>query len=184
MKAEKDPFDLPPEIQAAFDAYPKPGTPLGFEARFWAHYADRRGRYRGLVGWLRRLVEVEIEGVAVWRLAASTLSGGALCALLVGLLVLSGQGTSNPTAAKIPLGPAPVPADSAPSGLGALAFYNREWELDLDSGDAPRRASRRPSPPTPLLRDRFNDAGPRNASPRHRGAGGEFSWAYSNEPVV
>ncbi len=97
--------EWPAPIRAAFDAYPQHAPDAAFDARFWRGLPARRARYRGFWGFLRRLVEVEIEGVAVWRLGASMLGGAAFCA--VGL---------NVCGARVSPSPAPV---AAPVALAA-----------------------------------------------------------------
>jgi hypothetical protein len=114
--------EFTPEILAAFDAYPAPSPSKGFEARFWNALETRQSRYRGFSGFLRRLWELEIEGVMVWRLAASMLSGGASGALLLGLSL------SKPS----DLPAVPQPASQLPiTTMRAFAFYKRDWEKDF-----------------------------------------------------
>jgi hypothetical protein len=114
--------EFTPEILAAFDAYPSPSPSKGFEARFWSAMETRQSRYRGFSGFLRRVWELEIEGVMVWRLAASMLSGGASCALLLGLSL------TKPST--IPA--APQPDSQLPvTTMKAFAFYKRDWEKDF-----------------------------------------------------
>lgn len=118
--------DFPPDIAAAFDAYPTPPLSPDFETRFWAELEVRNGRYRGLGGFWRRFWELEIEGVAVWRLALSTLSGGAACALFFALFALLARPQSAPVVAKIP---APELPDTPRMAFDAHRFYTREWEF-------------------------------------------------------
>ncbi|HEX8463138.1 MAG TPA: hypothetical protein VF627_00845 [Abditibacterium sp.] len=66
MPNNDEEFGFPDDIRAAFDDYPQPRPSPDFEAQFWSSLDARRGRYRGFAGFLRRLWEVEIEGVAVW----------------------------------------------------------------------------------------------------------------------
>lgn len=147
--------DFSPEILSAFDAYPAPSPSKGFEASFWSQFENRRTRYRGVIGFLRRLWELEIEGVVVWRLAASTLTGGGGGALLLGLLA----GSPTPSSSSSPLPPRPLPLVA----MSSLALYNREWETDLYV-------------PKPL---------PQSAPPHPtRQKGDEFSWNGSSAPLA
>ncbi len=116
------------EIRAAFDSYPKVRTSPAFEAKFWRELDARRARYRGLSGFLRRLWEIEIEGVAVWRLALSTLSGGAVCALFFGAFALFAMPREVPKIASQPLDSFP---ETPRMVFDARSFYAREWEFDF-----------------------------------------------------
>lgn len=80
--------ELSPELRALFDNYPRPTGNAAFDARFWRELDARQTRYRGCGGLVRRLVEIEIEGIAVWRLGFSLFGGAAACALGVALLSL------------------------------------------------------------------------------------------------
>ena len=152
MPNERPEEEFSPEIRAVFDAYSAPRPSTGFDARFWAQLDARQNRYRGLSGWLRRVWELEIEGVLVWRLALATFSGGASCALILGLAL----GFSTPQSA--PLLPVPLPdPELPPTTMRAFAWYRREGE------DPFFRPYQPPSAP------------PR--APRH---GSDFSWNGSN----
>ena len=104
---------LPPEIRAAFDNYPRPVGDAQFDAKFWRELDNRQNRYRGVGGLLRRLIEVEIEGIAVWRLGAALFGGAAVCGLGVALLSLGAAPvaavSSAPQIAQMPLDPLASP---------------------------------------------------------------------------
>ena len=121
---EHDELDLlSPDIRAAFHEYPRPKASEGFDARFWSELDTRQNRYRGFVGFWRRLLEVEIEGVAVWRLGLSTLGGSGTFALGFALL-----GAFSAPYAKISSSPA-LPLPSVPT---ASPLYARElWDDTL-----------------------------------------------------
>ena len=90
MKNENsEPSEFESEIRAAFDAYPRPTANAEFDAKFWRELDARGHRYRGFAGALRRLIEVEIEGIAVWRLGLALFGGAATCAVGVALLSLA-----------------------------------------------------------------------------------------------
>ncbi|PQV65188.1 hypothetical protein B1R32_102197 [Abditibacterium utsteinense] len=154
MRIEDKQDEFPPDIRAAFDEYSLPRPSPTFEAHFWTRLEARRTRYRGVTGFCRRMLEIEIEGVMVWRLAASTLSGGASCALLLMLAL----GFASPKEA--PLAPAPLPRnhETLPA-MGAFAFYNRQWEDDFFSQPQPKPAPQRA---------------------KSTKNGGDFSWNGSN----
>ena len=98
---ENNPEPLPPELRAAFDDYPRPVGDAQFDAKFWRELDNRRNRYRGVAGVVRRLVEVEIEGIAVWRLGAALFGGAAVCAIGVALLSLGSAPLAPTTSAPI-----------------------------------------------------------------------------------
>lgn len=115
------PEEFSPQIRAAFDSYPSPRPDAGFDARFWRELDARKNRYRGLRGLWRRVVEVEIEGVAVWRLGASTLGGSGTFALGFALL---GALSAPRAVSSVPL---PLPPNSVPSGApGTAQRFARE----------------------------------------------------------
>ena len=101
--------EFSPEIRAAFDNYPFPVADADFDARFWRELDTRQSRYRGFGGLLRRLIEVEIEGIAVWRLGVALFSVPTICAIGVALLNLNttplAPTTSAPIIAQTPLYP-------------------------------------------------------------------------------
>ena len=137
MPNELNPEEFPPAIRAAFDDYPFPVADADFDANFWRQLDARQNRYRGLGGWLRRIVEIEIEGIAVWRLGAALFSVPMICAIGVVLLNLS----SSPIA---PTPNAPIVAQTPldPFSSPRLA---REW---LDESDyqycAPKAQTEKP----------------------------------------
>ena len=112
-----EPEELAPELRALFDDYPLPTGDAAFDARFWRELDARKNRYRGLSGILRRLVEIEIEGIAVWRLGLSLFGGAAVCGLGVAILSLSAPTQSQP-APQIAL-------EQIPS---AMPRYARGWD--------------------------------------------------------
>ncbi len=129
---QNNPEPLPPEIRAAFDNYPRPVGGAQFDAKFWRELDARRHRYRGILGLLRRLIEVEIEGIAVWRLGAALFSVPMVCAIGVALLNWSVS----------PLAPPPNAAQIAATPLNSTRLA-REW---LDEGDYPYRAPKAQKP--------------------------------------
>ncbi len=114
-----NPEEFPPAIRVAFDAYPRPTGDDEFDAKFWRELDERHNRYRGFVGVLRRVIEVEIEGIAVWRLGLSLFGGAAVCAVGVALLSF-GSAPVAPTQSA----PQIAEMDGAPM---ALPRYAREW---------------------------------------------------------
>ena len=120
MPNENHPEELPPAIRAAFDDYPFPVADADFDARFWRQLDARQNRYRGLIGVLRRIIEIEIEGIAIWRLGFALFGGAAVCALGVALLSLS----SSPVAT---VSSAPIIAqwEQIPT---AMPRYARDWD--------------------------------------------------------
>jgi len=119
------PEPLPPSIRAAFGTYPTPKPDAAFDARFWRELEARRNRYRGFAGFWRRLIEVEIEGVAVWRLGCSALGGSGSFALVFAVL---GAFSSLQAAAPLPLPPLPSVPTAAP---GTAVRYARQWDNEL-----------------------------------------------------
>lgn len=89
-----------PELRELFANYSRPTANAAFDARFWRELDARQNRYRGLVGMTRRLIEIEIEGIAVWRLGFSLFGGAAVCGLGVALLSL-GVAPQNSTPPQI-----------------------------------------------------------------------------------
>lgn len=132
-----EPEERAPELRALFDSYPQPTADAAFDARFWRELDVRRNRYRGIAGLLRRLVEVEIEGVALWRLGFSLFGGAAACALGVALLSLGTAPTSSsPSAPQI----AEMPVDPLASPRFARELWDeRDFEYPARAPIAPRR---------------------------------------------
>ena len=126
------------ELRDLFDSYPRPAGDAAFDARFWRELDARRRRYRGAWGFARRLIEIEIEGIAVWRLGFSLFGGAALCGLGVALLSLSAHPapTAPPQIARV---------EQIPTAMPRLA---REWwnEELLDDPPRPMPAPRAPKP--------------------------------------
>ena len=139
-----NPDEFPQEIRAAFDNYPRPTGDAQFDARFWRELDNRRNRYRGVAGVVRRLVEVEIEGIAVWRLGVALFSVPMICALGVALLNLSAAPVAPtnraPQIAEMPLDPLSSPR------------YAREW---LDDRDYEYRAPK-PQLQKPKAKEEFS----------------------------
>lgn len=116
--------EFPSEIRAAFDDYPRPTGSAEFDAKFWRELDARQNRYRGVFGALRRLIEVEIEGIAVWRLGAALFGGAAVCVLGVALL-------SFGSAPLTPLQSAPQIAEieRVPTMMPRYAREMDEWRM-------------------------------------------------------
>ena len=121
---ENNPEEFPPAIRAAFDNYPFPVADADFDARFWRQLDARGNRYRGFSGLLRRLIEVEIEGIAVWRLGVALFSVPMICAIGVALLNLSSA----------PIAPAPNASIVAQTPLDPFTSPRlaREWWDERD----------------------------------------------------
>lgn len=118
---------LPQNAQEAFANYPFPRPDNDFDARFWRELDNRKNRYRGLIGFGRRLVEIEIEGIAVWRLGFSMLGGAAFCALATGTLGARISPPISQNAANISLAANDIPR--------AAPRFARDWPID----SAPRQ---------------------------------------------
>ena len=122
---------LPRDAREAFANYPFPHASDGFDARFWRELDARKNRYRGFVGMLRRLVEIEIEGIAVWRLGFSMIGGAAFCAL--GLAMLSMRALPNSL-------PAPTPASAPQVALSTdIPMNTRRFARELWDEILPQR---------------------------------------------
>lgn len=119
------PEELPPAMRAAFGAYPIPKPDADFDARFWRELDVRGNRYRGFAGFWRRLIEVEIEGVAVWRLGGFALGGSGSFALVFAVF---GALLAPQAAAPLPLPPLPTVPTAAP---GTAIRYARQWDNEL-----------------------------------------------------
>ena len=132
-----NPEEFGGEIRDAFENYPRPTANAEFDARFWRELDARRNRYRGLSGVLRRIIEVEIEGIAVWRLGVALFIVPMICALGVALLNLSSSPispiNSTPQIVQMPLDPLSSPR------------YARElWDLGDYEYRAPKPAIEKP----------------------------------------
>lgn len=128
--------ELPPEIRAAFDAYPQPTGNADFDAKFWCALDNRRNRYRGFGGLLRRIIEVEIEGIAVWRLGVALFGVPTICAIGVALLSLS-------SAPLVPTHRAPQIAQMPLDSLSSPRFARELWD-DQFEYSAPRAQPGKP----------------------------------------
>jgi len=119
------PEEFPSSIRAAFGSYYTPKPDAEFDARFWRELDARKNRYRGFAGFWRRLIEVEIEGVAVWRLGCSALGGSGSFALVFAVF---GALSSPQATAPLPLPPLPSVPTAAP---GTAIRYARQWDNEL-----------------------------------------------------
>lgn len=108
---------FPPEIAAAFRDYPQIGASPEFDSQIWARLDEKSKQYRGFRGLCRRVWELEIEGVAVWRLVGSTVSGGLFSLLVLGL----GYWLTKPTTPAAPL------PQNPPTMAMAGPLYARQW---------------------------------------------------------
>ena len=131
MKSNRKSFR--PPSGAAFDRYPQPVAGADFDARFWRELEARQHRYRGIIGCWRRLIEIEIEGIALWRLGCALFGGAAVCALGVALLSLG-------TAPLAPHRSAPQIAelDQIPSAMPRYAREMDAWIMRPQPALEPR----------------------------------------------
>ncbi len=129
--------EFSPEIRAAFDNYPCPVGDAAFDAKFWRELDARQNRYRGLGGLLRRLIEVEIEGIAVWRLGVALFSVPVICAIGVALLNLS-------SAPVMPTASAPQIAQMPLDPLSSPRFAREFWDAPDYEYRAPKAQSEKP----------------------------------------
>ena len=138
MANNHDDEELAPDLRALFQNYPHPTANAEFDAKFWRELDARQNRYRGFTGLARRLIEVEIEGIAVWRLGLSLLGGAAVCGVGVALLSLGASPSQAPTSAALVAQTEQIPT--------VLPRYARELD-ELRAWDAPlARPSTRPKP--------------------------------------
>lgn len=110
------------EIRRAIESYPRPNPPAHFDARVLAALREKREK-RGLRAALLRFWQLEIEGVAVWRLAFSGLGGAAFCALILGAALAFSSEKPAPKIAR----ETPPKSDFPAENFGA--FYAREPEF-------------------------------------------------------
>ncbi len=129
--------EFPPEIRAAFNEYPLPTGNAEFDAKFWRELDARQNRYRGLSGILRRIIEVEIEGIAVWRLGVALFSVPMVCAIGVALLNLS----STPL---VPTQTAPLVAQMPLDPLSSPRFAREFWDARDTEYLAPKAQREKP----------------------------------------
>ena len=129
-----NPEELPPDIRAAFDNYPRPTGNDEFDARFWRELDARRNRYRGVAGVVRRVIEVEIEGIAVWRLGVALFGGAAVCGLGVALLSLSAA----------PIAPAQSAPIVAETPFDSPRYARELWGEDDYQYIAPKATTEKP----------------------------------------
>ena len=132
-----NPEEFPPEIRAAFESYPRPTGNADFDAKFWRELDARQNRYRGLSGLLRRIIEVEIEGIAVWRLGVALFSVPTICAIGVALLNLNAASITTPTSA-------PQIAQMPIDPLASPRFAREFWDADTYEYRAPRPQTEKP----------------------------------------
>ncbi len=125
------------EIRAAFESYPRPTASAEFDARFWLELGARRNRYRGWSGLLRRILEVEIEGIAVWRLGVALFSVPLVCALGVALLNVS-------VAPIAPINGAPLVAEMPLDPLSSPRYARELWDERDYEYSAPKPQPEKP----------------------------------------
>jgi hypothetical protein len=105
-------------LRQAIDGETKLRASRSFDTQFFADLESKRARQRTLQGQVERLVEVEISGVAVWRLMGSGLAGSVLPALVLAFCL--GSTATGETSTPIP------------RQLFALTPFNQRkfWEID------------------------------------------------------
>ena len=140
----EDLHPLPPDIRAAFGRYPRPQAGAEFDSRFWRELSSRQKRYKGFIGFWRRLIEVEIEGIAVWRLGVSTCAGAGLCALVFAVLSWSVVPKTVPSASVV----VALSPDASPS---APRFARGWWDEDYPLPRSPLRPPLGSGPSNPSL---------------------------------
>lgn len=130
------PTQLSPAARAAFEAYPQPNLPPQFAARVARELEARRAQ-RGWRGALRRageaLWQLELEGVALWRLALLVAASATGCALLLWAPTLL-QPTSAPAPTAI--------AQNAPDARLELAWNGRDYPFNSDFDPRPQNPAR------------------------------------------
>ncbi|RYG62386.1 hypothetical protein EON80_23230 [bacterium] len=134
-----------PALRRAIESETYMRTTRGFDEQFFAKLEDKRARNRTWRGQIERLCEVEISGVAVWRLLGSGMAGSALPALVLACSL------SSPAAPATPVIPQPL-----------LAFtpFNQRKFWEEEAWKSPFRSAR-----FALLDPNFNLGGESCASP-------------------
>jgi hypothetical protein len=86
-----------PALRRAINAESHMRASRGFDSQFFARLDEKRNRSRTVRGQIERLFELEVNGVAVWRLLGSSLAGSTLPALVLAFgLIGPPNHTSHP----------------------------------------------------------------------------------------
>ncbi|RYF38489.1 MAG: hypothetical protein EOO38_24705 [Cytophagaceae bacterium] len=72
-----------PSLRKAVDSEARLRSSRGFDEQFWAQLEERRARNATWKGRFQQILEVELSGIAVWRVLGSGVLGAALPALVL-----------------------------------------------------------------------------------------------------
>lgn len=96
-RGNREPNEFSPALKNALDAYPKIRANRGFDERFWSRLDAKRAHRRTFRGQIEAFFEIQIAGVAVWRLLGSSLAGSAFPTLIL-LFCLAAPAKTQPVA--------------------------------------------------------------------------------------
>lgn len=104
-----------PVLRRAIESETHMRATRSFDAQFFAKLEEKRAHSRTLRGRVERIFELEVSGVAVWRLLGSSAAGSVLPALVLFCSLV------GPAPRAVPIAPEPT--------LAFIAFNQRKfWE--------------------------------------------------------
>jgi hypothetical protein len=122
---ENEPF-FSPALRRAIDSETRMRASRSFDAQFFARLEEKRAYSRTLRGRAERFFELELSGVAVWRLLGSGVAGGVLPALVLAYSLA---------------GPAPRQVPVVPQPIMAFTAFNQRKFWEEEAWKSPFRSS-------------------------------------------
>jgi hypothetical protein len=116
-----------PSLRGAIESETRMRASRSFDAQFFARLDEKRAYSRTLRGRVERFFELEVSGVAVWRLLGSGAAGGVLPAFVLAYSLAT---------------PAPRQAPGIPERMLGLTAFNQRRFWEEEAWKSPSRSFR------------------------------------------